>query len=244
MAASKNILYWNSHGEMTYHQRRIPVTSIKELIEYALLPYNPDVRTPRGLKTFTNGLVELGINKNLIGNQKLLVDLVATQPEDEDTDESETESQSTDEQSHDHEEDQEEEEQSEDEKEEQEQSMDEESNYDEEEQIECHVCQEPRHFFKIAVVRCPTCHWHEGHSSDLNKAVQCDICTSVFPASLQNTKKMFYSCNDCDSIHQMSLKSSRLKLIVPQQQSEEMEEEANHGTELDYFHSLPKWEKF
>ena len=52
MAASKDILYWNSYGEMTYHQRRIPLTNMKDLIEHALLPYNPDVGVPRGLKTY------------------------------------------------------------------------------------------------------------------------------------------------------------------------------------------------
>ncbi|KAK3716939.1 hypothetical protein QZH41_004112 [Actinostola sp. cb2023] len=86
LAASKSILYWNSHGEMTYHQRRIPLTNIVELIEYAMLPYNLDVRTPRGLKTFTNGLSEVGIDKTLIRNKRLLADLVARQPEEEDTD--------------------------------------------------------------------------------------------------------------------------------------------------------------
>ena len=169
MATSKGILFWNPHGEMTYHERRIPVTSMKELIEYAMLPYNPDIRPPRGLKTFTKGLVELGINKHLIGNQKLIVDLVATQPENEDDDESENESEiesgSTDDQSPDHAMDEEQgEEQSSDDEEnarEDEQSMDEESNYDEEEQRKCLVCQEPGHFLKISVMRCPTCHWHE-----------------------------------------------------------------------------------
>ncbi|KAK3734073.1 hypothetical protein QZH41_019812 [Actinostola sp. cb2023] len=71
---------------MTYHQRRIPMTNIVELIEYAMLPYNLDVRTPRGLKTFTNGLTEVGIDKTLIRNKRLLADLVARQPEEENTD--------------------------------------------------------------------------------------------------------------------------------------------------------------
>lgn len=171
---------------------------MKELIEYAMLPYNPDVRAPRVLKTITKGLVELGINKHLIGNQKLMVDVVAMQPEDEDDDESENESEvesgSTDDQSHNHEMDEEQEEQqsSDDEEAGQEgqQSIDEEPNYDEEEQRECFACQEPGQFLKISVMRCPTCNWHEGHiMSHLKQAVQCDICASVFPFNLRNTKK-------------------------------------------------------
>lgn len=249
MAASKAILYWNPHGEMTYHEQRIPVTSIKELIEYAMLPYNPDIRPPRGLKTFTKGLVELGINKHLIGNQKLLVDLVATQPEDEDSDESEhesdVESRSTDDQSHDHEMDEEqEEEQSSDDEDSEVGSMDEESSYDEE-QRECFVCREPGQFLNISVMRCPTCHWHEGQvMNSLNQAVQCDICASVFPCNLKNTRKKLYCCNHCSSIHQVSLKSGRFKLVVPQLENQEMIEEKNHGTELDYFPLLPHWEGY
>ncbi|KAK3735966.1 hypothetical protein QZH41_003831 [Actinostola sp. cb2023] len=46
--------------------------------------FNP--RTPRGLKTFTNGLSEVGIDKTLIRNKRLLADLVARQPEEENTD--------------------------------------------------------------------------------------------------------------------------------------------------------------
>ena len=95
MVASKDILYWNSHGEMTHHQRRIPVTNMRELIEYALLPYNPDVRAPRGLKTFTSGLAELDLDKNLIRNKILLADLFSRQPEDDqDTDVSDSETES------------------------------------------------------------------------------------------------------------------------------------------------------
>ena len=78
---------------MMYHQRRIPVTNIAELIEYVMLPYNLDVKVPRGLKTFTEGLVEVGIDKKLIRIKKVLADLVAREPEEvEDSDLSESES--------------------------------------------------------------------------------------------------------------------------------------------------------
>ncbi|XP_031555636.1 acidic leucine-rich nuclear phosphoprotein 32 family member B-like [Actinia tenebrosa] len=150
MAASKDILYWNSHGEMTFHQRRVPLTNMIELIEYALLPYNLDVRT--------------------------LGDIVAAQPEDEDTDESETKIQSTDDQENeeeqeevitvddeDGEDDDEDDYEQEEENEEEGESMDEELDYDEQEQNKCHVCQESQQFSKIFIVRCPTCYWHEGH---------------------------------------------------------------------------------
>lgn len=91
LTVSKNILHWNSHEEMMYHQRRIPVTSMVELIKYAMLPYNRDVKPPRGLKTFTEGLAEIGIDKNLIRDKILLANLVAREPDEEDNEESEIE---------------------------------------------------------------------------------------------------------------------------------------------------------
>ena len=41
-----------------------------------LLPHNEDVAKPRALNTFLDGLAELGVNKNLIKNKKLLSDLL------------------------------------------------------------------------------------------------------------------------------------------------------------------------
>ena len=66
MATSKNILFWTPKGEMLYTNRRIPVTSMAELCEYILLPYNPEVLKPRALTTFLNGIAEIGINKTLV----------------------------------------------------------------------------------------------------------------------------------------------------------------------------------
>ena len=42
----------------------IPVTNIAELVDYVLLPHNANVTKPRALKTFIDGLVELGIDKH------------------------------------------------------------------------------------------------------------------------------------------------------------------------------------
>ena len=41
-----------------------------------LLPHDDDVVKPIALKTFIDGLAELGINKRLIQNKKLLVELM------------------------------------------------------------------------------------------------------------------------------------------------------------------------
>ena len=76
MAASKDILFWTPRGQFLRNQRIIPVTNISELVEYVLLPQNDDVVKPRALKTFIDGLAELGINKRLIQNKRILAELL------------------------------------------------------------------------------------------------------------------------------------------------------------------------
>ena len=81
MAASKDILFWTPKGEILFKSRRIPVTSIADLIEYILLPYNAEVSKPRALNTFLDSIAELGINKRLRKNKKILADLVLKENE-------------------------------------------------------------------------------------------------------------------------------------------------------------------
>ena len=75
-AASKDIVFWTPRGQLFRNKRIIPVTNIAELVEYVLLPHNREVTKPRALNTFLDGLTELGINKGLIKNKKLLSDLI------------------------------------------------------------------------------------------------------------------------------------------------------------------------
>ena len=76
MAASKDILFWTPRGQLLRNKGIIPVTNIPDLAEYVLLPDNNDVTKPRALNTFLDGLEELGIDKGLIKNKKLLSDLI------------------------------------------------------------------------------------------------------------------------------------------------------------------------
>ena len=216
LATSKDILNWNSHGEMMYHQRRIPVTSMADLIEYAMLPYNLEVKTPRGLKTFTVGLSEVGIDKRLIRNKKLLADLVARQPEEEDTDDSEF--------SGDEDEDETDKSQTESESEPTESdSGGSESSESDDEPRECHVCRDFKPFYKIPVVQCPQCLWREGYYAHQNQYVECDICTHVFPVDVNTMRAKFYRCQDCDAVHQLSFKFKKLKLVDPEEHESEEE---------------------
>ena len=76
MAASKDILFWTPRGQLLRNKRIIPVTNIAELVKYILLPHNDDVTKPRALNTFLDGLAELGVDKHLIKNKKILSDLL------------------------------------------------------------------------------------------------------------------------------------------------------------------------
>ena len=75
-AASKDLLFWTPRGQLLRNKRIIPVTNIAELLEYVLLPHNDDLTKPRALNTFLDGLAELGIDKGLIKNKRLLSDLI------------------------------------------------------------------------------------------------------------------------------------------------------------------------
>ena len=76
MAASKDILFWTPSGQLLRNIRIIPVTNIAEVFEYVLPPHNDDVTKPRARNTFLDGLAEIGIDKCLIKNKKLLSDLI------------------------------------------------------------------------------------------------------------------------------------------------------------------------
>ena len=76
MTASKAILFWTPRGQLLRNKRIIPVTNIAELVEYILLPHNDDVTKPRALNTSLDGLAQLGVDKRLIKNKKILSDLL------------------------------------------------------------------------------------------------------------------------------------------------------------------------
>ena len=78
MATSRDILFWTPRGKLLRNNRIIPVTNIAQLVEYVhvFLPYNEEVTKPCALDTFLDGQAELGIDKRLIRNKKLLFDLI------------------------------------------------------------------------------------------------------------------------------------------------------------------------
>ena len=76
MVASKDILFWAPCWQLLWNQRLIPVTNISDLVEYVLLPHNDDIVKARALKTFIDGLAELGNDKRLIQNKRIFAELL------------------------------------------------------------------------------------------------------------------------------------------------------------------------
>ena len=177
MAASKDILFWTPSGLLLRIQRTIPVTNIAELVDYVLLPRNADVTKPRALNTFLDGLAELGIDKHLIKNKKILIELLEKEKVYRDQDKSDSEG--NDEETIDIEDDVETASGSDDGMEYENSGN---SNQAEIEDFEetttgdsknvaqiflkskfpCNCCN-GSHVYQTAVVRCPICFWHDGY---------------------------------------------------------------------------------
>lgn len=229
LASSKAILYWNRYGEMTYHERRIPLTEMVELIDYAMLPYNPDVRNPRGLQTFIKGLLELGINKSLIKNKKMLVEMIARQSKVEtNSDDSDFSSAEQDGEIHSDDNDNDDTDDDDDDSHDGDVSLDDDDDADsngqedenasesdeDEEEGNCHACQEIKTFRRIPLIVCPFCQWEDQTwFPSWGTPVLCDICKTVIPTDSTTVKKLFCQCKDCGAIHQHNWKRNDHKLI-------------------------------
>jgi len=194
MAASKNILFWTSGGELLRNQRRIPETSMAELIEYVLLPYDQEISEPKGITSFLDGMAELGINKRDIKNKVALSDLIQKESEIEDT-------------SDDEDEEPEEEGNGED--------SDEESGQEEEKQhgegIEESGPQNEdkcTHCASLDVdvdfgITCPKCFWHDyfvmDHPRSPNDRMECVICNHNFLLR-KAWENVLFKCNNCNEL--------------------------------------------
>ena len=160
MAASKDILFWTPRGQLLRNQRIIPVTNISELVEYVLLPHNDEVIKPRALNTFLDGLAELGVDKRLIKNKKILSDLLEKEKVyredegegDDDSDRSDISDSSDGEES-----------QSESNDVESDSESDQERIIQQDSSKPCHHCQN-WNMSVTAVVKCPRCFWHDNSS--------------------------------------------------------------------------------
>ena len=215
MSASKDILFWTPRGELLRNQRRIPVTNISELVEYVLLPHNTDVTRPRALNTFLHGLAQLGVDKRLIKNKKVLSDILQKEQAYRDKEESDNETSdgnstdSSDEEtaSEPNSQQQESENVSDPELESDDQVEHSASEILTKESAPCHHC-ESSNVSPSVVVKCPICLWYD------NQRI-CPICSYKIPMDRKHMKDMFTRCYDCGSVKHIKMRNSKETFYSP-----------------------------
>ena len=200
MAASKDILFWSPRGQLLRNQRIIPVTNISELVEYVLLPHNDDITKPRALNTFIDGLAELGIDKRLIRNKKVLSDLLQKEKDYNDGDEASDSGNSTDsngekeiyyEDAHS--------DQNSEESETENSDSENDSSIKTKISEPCQHCEGPN-VYATAVMKCPQCLWCDNYKI-------CPICDYKIPLDQVHGKDSLRKCYDCGAMTHTNLKT-------------------------------------
>ena len=179
-------------------------------MEYILLPHNDDVTKPRALNTFLDGLAELGDDKRLIKNKKILSDLLEKEKAyRENENEADDDSDSND--SSDQEETASEESQSESFDVESDSEPDHEHVIQKKSSEPCHHCQN-WNVFASAVVKCPSCFWHDNYCI-------CPVCGHEIPVDAEHAKESFARCYDCGALKHEKLKTSKVSLYSPSEET-------------------------
>ena len=231
MAASKDHLFWTPRGQLLRNKRIIPVTNIAELLEYVLLPHNDDVTKPRALNTFLDGLAELGIDKGLIKNKRLLSDLIEKEEgyqnvkntsdnesnneesssdienqeeEEEVTSENGVEAEGTQESDNDTENDSQETE-----------SSSPETSTTFHSKSPCEQC-ENSNVYSTLIMKFPKCFWHDNYTI-------CPICDHQIPEDRNYIKEGFLRCHDCGAITHKNAKTLQTNFYFPSKQEKEEE---------------------
>ncbi len=177
LITSKDILYWNSWGEMVYNQQRVPGTDISALLNYTLLPFNKKIKKPKGIDRFVEALAQLGLDKKLIQNKKVLAEVIVQENESEDV-------------------------LSEEEFEKGSKNLVLQSG----EGFggsQCDNCGYPETGMNVIVV-CPLCQWHDAFSLS-EECVTCDICASPILLEDAPFTDRFKKCYNCHQIEWKTL---------------------------------------
>ncbi|CAH3163842.1 unnamed protein product [Porites lobata] len=231
MAASKDVLFWTPSGQLLRNKRTIPVTNIAELVEYALLPHNNEVNKPRALNTFLDGLAELGIDKGLVKNKKLLSDLIEKEKgyrnvENTSDNESNNEESSSDIENQEKEEEvasengvetegtQERDNDTENDSEETESSSLE-TSITFHSKSPCGHC-ENSNVYSTLIMKCPKCFWHDNYKI-------CPICDHEISEERKYIKEGFLRCHDCGLITHKNAKTLETSFYSPSKEENEEE---------------------
>ena len=231
-AASKDLLFWTPRGQILRNKRIIPVTNIAELLEYVLLPHNDDVTKPRALNTFLDGLAELGIDKGLIKNKRLLSDLIEKEKGYQNVKNTSDNESNNEESSSDIENQEEEEEVASENGVEAEgtQESDNDTENDSQEtessspetsttfhsKSPCEHC-ENSNVYSTLIMKCPKCFWHDNYKI-------CPICDHQIPEERNYIKEGFLRCHDCGAITHKNAKTLETNFYSPSKKENEEED--------------------
>ena len=184
---------------------------------------------PRALNTLLDGLAELGIDKGLIRNKKLVFDLIEKEKDFRNS-ENTFENESNVESSSDREEDgeelasvngsgdedtQESDNDSENDSEETESSSPEPSTVIHSENL-CEHC-ENSNVYGTLIMKCPKCFWHDYYKI-------CPICDHQIPEERNYIKEGFLRCHDCGAITHKNAKTLETNFYSPSKQENEEED--------------------
>ena len=226
------LLLWTPREQLLQNKRKIPVTNIAGLVEYALLPHNSEVTKPRALNTFLDGLAELGIDKGLIKNKKLLSDLIEKEKGYQNV-ENTSDNESNNEESSSDIENQEEEEEVASENGVEAEGTQESDNDTENDSQEtessspetsttfhskrpCEHC-ENSNVYGTLIMKCPKCFWHDYYKI-------CPICDHQIPEGRNYMKEGFLRCHDCGAVTHKNAKTLETNFYSPSKEENEEED--------------------
>ena len=165
---------------------------------------------PRALKTFTDGLAELGIDKRLIQNKRILEELLEKEQAYRDSeagdkemvsessgDDTETASEISEHQ----------------ESENPDLEPEENSDILLKGKCPCYYCN-GENVYERAVVKCPRCFWHDGYKI-------CPICADQFPDDRRHLTDGFIWCADCHSVNHIDSKTLKRTRYPPSEDEDD-----------------------
>ena len=158
-----------------------------------VLPHNEDIVKARALKTFIDGLAELGIDKRLIQNKRILAELLDKEQAYHDKD-SEAGDEEMVSESSDNEDDTDTASEISEHQESENPDLEPEGNSEilrKGKDLCCHCNGE--NVYKRVVVKCPRCLWHDGCRI-------CPICTHQIPVDRKHLTDGFIWCADCHAV--------------------------------------------
>ncbi len=214
MAASKDILFWSPNGDLIRHKRRIPNTSIADLLEFVILPHSKDISPPKAIRSFLEGLADLRVNKRWIKNKVALNDVLGFENNKNNNKEESSDNEGTSE-----DEDSSGGEESNEESSSASEDTQEGGGIEKKVKSSCFHCQ-GNNVYRSDIAECPVCFWRDAIRGRYNEDKDhiCPICQTE--SRLGNVyKESFQRCDDCHTLQHYNTARNRIKTLLPGQLS-------------------------